>query len=143
LTTGASLGEVLRVSRWVLRTLDSNRAGSLGRINGGFHLRAPGVSFAIRGDSVVVRRWDLSQKRLSATLEFIARLLDLNPTSTPLVGQGSLPDGQVARPPEGQQFRPSVSKVSVDEPDGFPVVGPEDDAKGAMPGHDDEGLDPS
>lgn len=139
LTAGASLGDVLRVSRRVLRALDSNRAGSLGRINGGFQLRAPGVSLEIRGNSVDIRRWDLSQKRLSATLEFIARLLDVAAISPSLAGHSSLPDDQVARPPEAQTIRSFVNKKWVGDPDAFAAVLPQEDAEGSMPGADDEG----
>lgn len=139
MTAGASLGDVLRVSRRVLRALDSNRAGSLGRINGGFQLRAPGVSLEIRGNSVDIRRWDLSQKRLSATLEFIARLLDVAAISPSLAGHSSLPDDQVARPPEAQTIRSFVNKKWVGDPDAFAAVLPQEDAEGSMPGADDEG----
>lgn len=139
LTTRPSLVEVLRVCRRVLRALDPDRTGSLGRIKGGFHLRAPGVSLEIRGNSVDIRRWDLSQKRLSATLEFIARLLDVAAISPSLVGHSSLPDDQVARPPEAQPSRSFVHKKSVGDPDAFAAVLPEDDAEGSMPGADDEG----
>lgn len=128
LTTGPSLGDVLRVGRRVLRALDPNRAGSLGRVNGGFHLRAPGVSLEIRGDSLDIRRWDLSQKRLSATLEFIARLLDVNPTNAPLVAPLTLPDGQM---------KPSLSTTLVDDAGGFAIADLTADGKDTMVGPND------
>lgn len=132
MTTGPSLVQVLRVCRRVLRALDPNRAGSLGRIDGGFHLSAPGVSLAIRGDSVDIRRWDLSQKRLSATLEFIARLLDVNPTTAPLVAQVTLPDGQM---------KPSLSTTLVDDAGSFVVTDLKADGKDTILGPNDGEVD--
>ena len=132
LTTGPSLVQVLRVCRRVLRALDPNRAGSLGRIDGGFHLSAPGVPLAIRGDSVDIRRWDLSQKRLSATLEFIARLLDVNPTTAPLVAQVTLPDGQM---------KPSLSTTLVDDAGSFVVTDLKADGKDTILGPNDGEVD--
>lgn len=128
LTTRPSLVEVLRVCRRVLRALDPDRTGSLGRIKGGFHLRAPGVSLEIRGDSVDIRRWDLSQKRLSATLEVIARLLDVNPTNAPLVAQVTLPDGQM---------KPSLSTTLVEDSGGFAIADLTADGKDTMVGPND------
>lgn len=128
MTTGPSLGDVLRVCRRVLRVLDPNRAGSLGRIDGGFHLRAPGVSLAIRRDSVEVRRWDLSQTRRAATLEFVARLLDPNPTFPPLTGQRSLPDDHT---------RPPLSRISIDDA----VVGQTDDGEDRLQDPNEEGVE--
>lgn len=128
MTTRPSLVEVLRVCRRVLRALDPDRTGSLGRIKGGFHLRAPGVSLEIRGDSVDIRRWDLSQKRLSATLEVIARLLDVNPTNAPLVAQVTLPDGQM---------KPSLSTTLVEDSGGFAIADLTADGKDTMVGPND------
>jgi hypothetical protein len=81
----------------------------------------------------------LSQKRLSATLEFIARLLDVAAISPSLAGHSSLPDDQVARPPEAQTIRSFVNKKWVGDPDAFAAVLPQEDAEGSMPGADDEG----
>jgi hypothetical protein len=74
----------------------------------------------------------LSQKRLSATLEFIARLLDVNPTTAPLVAQVTLPDGQM---------KPSLSTTLVDDAGSFVVTDLKADGKDTILGPNDGEVD--
>ncbi len=86
------------------------------------------MSLAIRRDSVEVRRWDLSQTRRAATLEFVARLLDPNPTFSPLTGQRSLPDNHT---------RPPLSRISIDDA----VAGQTDDGEDRLQDPNEEGVE--